>query len=142
MSLTQNRLGFSLIELVVVISIIGILSSIGMSSYVQLSQRGRDDRRILDVEALRDALKKYYHNQPGGFYPRTINEIVTGNYIDRLPVDPQSGLSSAYQYSPLPAGCNNTAGNYCLQFTISVPLERKGSSYSVQSDSIRGTIHP
>lgn len=141
---TPRRKGFSLLEIIVVISIIAVLSSLGITSYTGFTQRGRDDRRILDAENLRGSLRKYYDNQPGGFYPATIGELVTDGYIDRLPTDPLSGVMTAYQYVPSPALCDNdiSTGNYCSAYTISVNLENRGSEYLIQSRDISGNIIP
>jgi len=139
----RNRSGFSLIEIIVVIGIMAILAGIGATSYSGYIQRGRDDRRIQDVEMLREALERFHSNQSGGFYPINATALVTGGYLQRRPADPLTNLQEAYLYTALPTGCNNTGvGNFCLDYTISVNLERRGFQYQVNSNAISGTIIP
>lgn len=137
----SSKYGYSLVEIIVVLTIIVLLIGIGAISYIGFSERGRDDRRILDVALIQEALGKYHSNQTGGFYPTTLDELFTNGYLDRRPTDPQTGLENAYEYTPLPAGCNNTT-TFCLNYTIAVDLEKKGSQYYVQSGEIRGNIIP
>jgi len=141
MSYVRNRSGFSLIEIIVVIGIMAILVGIGATSYSGYIQRGRDDRRIIDVEMLREALEKYYSNQVGGFYPLDTSDLIVGGYMQRRPADPVTNQQNAYRYTPLPVGCNNIT-LYCSDYTLEVDLERKGSQYAISSNEISGTIVP
>ncbi|MDP4011111.1 MAG: prepilin-type N-terminal cleavage/methylation domain-containing protein [Candidatus Roizmanbacteria bacterium] len=136
------NIGFSLIEIIVVISIITTLSGIGFTAYAKYSQRANDDRRMLDVAILQEALGRYHSNQIGGFYPLNLNELVTGGYLDKRPIDPLTDQQDDYQYAPLPAGCNNLAGNFCTNYLIVVDLETKGDRYEAGSKDLRGTIIP
>ncbi|PIZ63334.1 hypothetical protein COY16_02320 [Candidatus Roizmanbacteria bacterium CG_4_10_14_0_2_um_filter_39_13] len=141
MSNVRNRSGFSLIEIIVVVVIISILVAIGSTSYTTYVEKGRDDRRILDVEMLREVLEKYYSNQAGGFYPLDTSDLIVGGYMQRRPADPVTNQQGAYRYTPLPTGCDN-ATIYCSDYTLEVDLERKGSQYAVSSNEINGTIVP
>ena len=86
---------FSLIELLVVISIIGILVAAGLAVYSGAQKRGRDAKRRGDLQAIQNALEQYYaensYNYPGGgpsAYPDDISIYISGGDI---PVDPKSG---------------------------------------------------
>ncbi|MDP2656735.1 MAG: hypothetical protein Q8P11_04190, partial [bacterium] len=131
-----------LIEIIVVISIITILSGIGFTAYAKYSQRANDDRRMLDVAILQEALGRYHSNQIGGFYPLGLNDLVVGGYLDRRPADPLTDQQDDYQYAPLPAGCDNVVGNYCSMYLIVVDLEAKGDRFEAGSNDIEGTIIP
>lgn len=66
LSANKDR-GFTLIELLVTITIIAILSAIGLVAYATVSQQGRDSKRKSDLLALQSALEQYYSDM--GNYP-------------------------------------------------------------------------
>ena len=94
--------GFSLIELLVVIAIIGILSTIGIGSFMSSQMKARDSTRKSDISQIQKALEMYYNDN--GMYPATIpsggvwQDGVDGNmYMREVPEDPKYG---AYLYEP------------------------------------------
>ena len=94
--------GFTLIELMVAISIVAILSTVGMSFYGTAQKSARDSKRKQDINAIATALEIY--KQANGFYPK-FNWIysksggtwiagLNTNYINQLPKDPKQVPSS------------------------------------------------
>ena len=100
--------GFTLVEIIIVVSIIGLLSTIGLASYSTLTKGARDARRKADLEQIRSALELYKSNN--GVYPTTndawyaactnewattrsdyVPNIVADGYIQKLPQDPRCG---------------------------------------------------
>jgi general secretion pathway protein G len=63
--------GFSLIELIVVITIMVLLTTIGVVSFTQANASARDGKRKADLEQVRSALVLYRTDQ--GTYPNSIN---------------------------------------------------------------------
>jgi type II secretion system protein G len=57
--MSSNKKGFTLIELLVVVSIIGLLSSIVMSSLNSAREKGRDARRMRDIQEIHNAIELY-----------------------------------------------------------------------------------
>src|SRR3990167_2876055 len=65
----RMKKGFSLIELLVVISIIAVISAVGMTNFLGARERARDARRKQELVQLRNALRLYYNDYRG--YPAT-----------------------------------------------------------------------
>jgi len=85
--------GFTLVELVVVVTIIMVITVIGMVSFSGINKKSRDSRRISDLEKLAIALEVY--KQENGVYPANLDLLESG-YIDAVPTDPKT---YAYYYS-------------------------------------------
>ena len=85
---------FTLIELMVVISIISILVVIGVVSYRKTYQLSRDSRRKADLAQIQQALETY--RSENGSYPLNLSDL-TPAYITTLPTDPKTGNSYTYQ---------------------------------------------
>ncbi|MEZ0601148.1 type IV pilin protein [Paraburkholderia sp. IW21] len=81
--------GFTLIELVVVMAIIGLLLTVALPRYMHSIERGKEQVRQQNVAVMRDAIDKYYGDN--GQYPDTLDELVTKHYLRAIPVDPVNG---------------------------------------------------
>ncbi len=97
-SILHSSLGFTLVELLVVITVIGLLTTMGLVMYVNASKKGRDGRREADLEQMRTALELYYSDN--SVYPAT-SDLLVPDYIREIPADPKS---TQYRYRYVPAG--------------------------------------
>lgn len=86
---TRRSRGFTLIELVVVMAIIGLLLTIALPRYMHSIERGKEQVRQQNVAVMRDAIDKYYGDN--GQYPDTLDELVAKHYLRAVPVDPVNG---------------------------------------------------
>ncbi|KKS86715.1 MAG: Type II secretion system protein G, partial [Candidatus Gottesmanbacteria bacterium GW2011_GWB1_43_11] len=55
----NDRLGFTLIEIMIAIGILGILTTAGYTSFLGSQKSSRDNRRKVDLETIRQALELY-----------------------------------------------------------------------------------
>lgn len=97
--------GFSLIELMVVISVIAILMALGAVSYTTAQKKSRDAARRTDMRAVQNGFEQYY--TVNGGYAVTCANMATAEFLPGgLPSDPKPAPQPDYSYS-----C--TASTYC-----------------------------
>ena len=95
----MKQKAFTLVELLIVMSIIGVLAAIGLGSFTTAQMRGRDAERKSDLKQISHSLELYYgdHNS----YPASITfgAVLTDGkttYFKILPQDPTNGQSYTY----------------------------------------------
>ncbi len=82
----ESQAGFTLVELMVVLTIIGLLLSIVVPDYLGRVKRAEEATLQEDLTVMRDALDKHYAD--AGRYPTTLDELVTKRYLRAIPKDP------------------------------------------------------
>lgn len=85
-TMKNNRKGFTLIEMLVVVAIIGLLSSVVVVGVGGAREKARDTKRIADVRQIQTYLETEYNVG----YPVSIRDVSS------LPKDPSTGSSYAY----------------------------------------------
>lgn len=83
-----NRRGFTLIEMLVVMTLIALLLTLAIPRYFTSLDKGRLQVQRQNAATLRDAIDKFYGDQ--GRYPETLDELVTKRYLRQVPLDPVS----------------------------------------------------
>ena len=117
-----------MIELLVVISIIGVLAALGVASYSGAQVRARDAKRKSDFDAIKKALQiykndtsnaSYYPSCPasGGCNPNGTTPLLAPTYIAQVPSDPKD---PSFVYSYVPSGCS---GTNCTGYYLQTCLE-------------------
>ncbi|MDD3887990.1 MAG: type II secretion system protein [Patescibacteria group bacterium] len=86
--------GFTLIEILVVVSIIGILASIALIGVDDARKKARDARRVSDLYQISQAVEMY--NNASGQYPENLASNLSSYFPKGLPVDPNP--SKNYDY--------------------------------------------
>jgi len=91
----RQESGFTLLELMIVVSIIGILATFAVPSYRQSVVKAREAVLQQDLATMRDVLDQYRADR--GKYPPSLKEIVTAGYLRAVPVDPITRSASTWQ---------------------------------------------
>ncbi len=92
---SRRSQGFTLIEMLIVMTLIVVLASVGLIAYQSSVRRGREAVLKEDLYRMRDAIDQYYADK--GKYPTDLNELVTTSYIRRVPVDPITNSTETWQ---------------------------------------------
>ncbi len=92
---TRNG-GFTLIEILLVVVIIGMLASIAAINIPKFLGQGREGKAKADISSISTALHAY--NMVEGKYPSSLNALMEGNdpYMESIPKDP---WGREYQYN-------------------------------------------
>ncbi|MCC6711196.1 MAG: type II secretion system protein [Candidatus Pacebacteria bacterium] len=108
----KKQAGFSLLELLVVISIMGILIALGTVAFSTVQKKGRDSRRRADIKAMQDAFEQYRADNTGYEACTTMASYDSGSgpiMPGGLPTDPKNADTYIYNTSD---GCDATG--YCI----------------------------
>jgi general secretion pathway protein G len=82
----RRTAGFTLIELIVVVAIIGILATIAVPAMKTAPQRARESALKEDLFTLRSCLDQFHADR--GRYPTSLDELVSMGYLRSVPEDP------------------------------------------------------
>ncbi len=91
--------GFTLVELLIVISLISILAAMGLVQYRNSVVSTKEAVLHTDLFRMRDAIDQYYADK--GKYPSSLDSLVTDGYLRKLPEDPIT--KSADTWTTVPA---------------------------------------
>jgi len=137
----MKKSGFTLVEILVVVTIISLLASIAALSYSRFIKQSRDTRRKTDIEQVRAAVELYRNFN--SVYPASLLFDGTGTvadgtatYMSKVPSDPLASgpLSTTYYYlssgtfqdyvvcayleggetTSIVAACGSQSCNYCM----------------------------
>jgi len=99
----QKRRAFTLVEILLVMTIIAILAALVIPKMVGRSEQARNTAARADISSIKTALDAF--EVDNGFYPKSIQDLVTvpsnaknwhGPYLEKVPSDP---WGNAYAYS-------------------------------------------
>jgi general secretion pathway protein G len=98
--------GFTMIELIVVLAIIMVLTSVALVQYRQSVVAAREAVLRSDLHLMRDAIDQYYADK--GAYPASLDTLVSEGYLRSIPDDPfVSGRKDNWVTTPSEPDPNN-----------------------------------
>lgn len=149
MTSLKRQKGFTLVELLIVIIIIGILATLVIVTFTGIQAKARDSKRQTDINAIQSTVEAFYAQY--GFYPTnaeldsaTFQSTHLKGFDPAALKDPKT--NAYYTYTASGTGCDNTAtpadnsdgtpaDTGCTAFTVSATLESNGQAFTKQSNT-------
>jgi prepilin-type N-terminal cleavage/methylation domain-containing protein len=139
-SLKNKQSGFTIVELLIVIVVIGILAGLVITTFNGIQQKARDTERETDIKALHAQVEAYWAQK--GYYPSLVDmndrTATTGFVALNLKgldaaafKDPKGSsvslvaapVASAYAYAVTPSACDTANSITCTAYTLTATLE-------------------
>lgn len=118
-SLKLGKSGFSLIELLVVIGLLGVVTTVAIMLINPTTQfnKANDGVRKGDLLKIQSALELYRGDNV--YYPPTLTLLTSGSpkYLQTQPKDPKTGVTYEANYQALPSGCDNST-SFCTSYQL------------------------
>jgi len=90
--------GFTLVELLVVLAIIGTLLMIAVPRYYASVEKSKEAVLRENLFQMRDAIGKYYGDK--GKYPESVEALATEKYLRKVPLDPITDSATTWIVVP------------------------------------------
>ena len=135
MSSKLKQQGFTIVELLIVIVVIGILAALVITTFTGIQQKARNTERTTDVNAIQGQVEAYY--AVSGKYPTLANvNDSTFRSTNMKGLDPEAlkdpkgsaqtlvgtAAANSYAYSATPAACDNSTTD-CTGYTLTATYE-------------------
>lgn len=146
--------GFTIVEVIIVVIVVGILATIGMFAFTQVQSNTRNDERASDVTIISGALEEYY--RANSVYP-TCSQMTqsAASVADLLDIDEaalqspsDSGGVNSIVCGALSSGSGPddygyvvdtsspcVAGTYCYEYTLQ--YRQEGTNAIISKESLR-----
>ncbi|HEX3436093.1 MAG TPA: type II secretion system protein [Pseudacidobacterium sp.] len=90
----RRESGFTLIELMIVMLIIGVLAAVAIPIYLRSLQAAREAVLKEDLHVMRQAIDSYTMDKEKG--PQSLDDLVQGGYLKEIPNDPMTHSNSTW----------------------------------------------
>ncbi len=144
--LTLRQQGFTIIELLIVIAIIGILAGLVLNNFQGAQAKARDAQRQTRINSIHSKLEEYYNNN-GGYPDGTVTSSLLGG-LDAAALNDTGGAAITYTggfitsttapsptvtataqfnyqaYGCTAAGAQTTVGATCSKYVLSSYMEK------------------
>lgn len=126
----RGRAGFTLIELMIVVSIVGILVAIAIPNYQWSVIKAREAVLLEDLYNFRSVIDQYMADN--GKYPDSLGDLTAKKYLRDIPKDPFTGKNDSWVTVAPPPPVANVSGDPSAGAIVGLP---PGNVYDVKSGS-------
>lgn len=128
--------GFTMIELIVVMTIIALLLTLAMPRYFLALERGKMQVQQQNIALLRDAIDKYYGDNAR--YPDQLTDLVTKRYLRSIPIDP---ITEAADWQVIQPPESDLGGVFDVQSAKPVSRDNK-DQFFIPGSEVNGVSQP
>jgi len=121
--------GFTLVELIIVMAVIGILLTIAIPAYLQAIKKAKEAVLKEDLHTIRTAIDQYTVDKEKA--PQTLDDLVQAGYLKVIPIDPMTSRSDTWMpvESDTLMDINETQGGLESVNSGSQAIAMDGTSY-------------
>ena len=105
----ERQRGFTLVELLVVLSLIALLAAMAMVQYKNAIRRSEESVLRTNLWRMRDAIDQYYADK--GKYPSSLDSLVSDGYLRAVPDDPITKSRDTWETVPAEPDPNNPSAD-------------------------------
>lgn len=91
----RRRIGFTLIELMIVMAVIAVLMSVAVPIYTRTITRSKESVLKNNLFTLRTVIDEYTYDKQKA--PQSLQDLVTEGYLRQVPVDPMTRSADSWQ---------------------------------------------
>ena len=95
LSRRKRERGFTLLELIIVVAMIGILAAIAMPMLKDNPTRAKEAVLKTNLRTLRDVINQHYGDK--GHYPSSLESLVDDGYVRDVPYDPMTKANDTWE---------------------------------------------
>ena len=110
-----GKKGYTLLELMIVVAIVGILVSVAIPSFQHSAMKAKEAALKQNLFTMRAVLDQYYADH--GDYPESLESLVEAQYLRAIPMDPLTKSSTTWTeiYEEQEEGDDSPAGIYDIK---------------------------
>ncbi len=111
----NGKKGYTLLELMIVVAIVGILVTLAIPSFQQSAMKAKEAALKQNLFTMRSVLDQYYADR--GDYPESLEALVEEKYLRAIPVDPFTRSATTWNeiFEEQEEGDDSPAGVYDIK---------------------------